>query len=193
MARVDSPSMTEYQTTLPPGWDSKIDRKTGKMYYIDHSTKTTTWEDPRLKNVSFAKQSLSNLAHTFTNDHVTQHGSPDLRRNYVYPSQSSPIQAFQIPGKYSPKYIPLQFGMFENSHLFVIRFSNTHKMIQHYLQCDDNAPSQTSLVEPDQAEIPRFQGMIQHYLQCDDNAPSQTSLVEPDQAEIPRFQDYHRQ
>ncbi|KAI4470732.1 bomb/kira protein [Holotrichia oblita] len=69
--------MTEYQTTLPPGWDSQLDRKTGKMYYIDHSTKTTTWEDPRLKNVSFAKQSLSNLAHTFTNDHVTQ----DLRTN----------------------------------------------------------------------------------------------------------------
>lgn len=32
---------------LPPGWDMKFDSRTGKYYYINHYTKTTSWEDPR--------------------------------------------------------------------------------------------------------------------------------------------------
>jgi len=32
---------------LPPGWDMKFDARTGKYYYINHYTKTTSWEDPR--------------------------------------------------------------------------------------------------------------------------------------------------
>ncbi|GJQ68686.1 hypothetical protein Trydic_g17226 [Trypoxylus dichotomus] len=100
-------SSCPFTNTLPPGWESKTDKKTGKTFYINHFTKTTSWEDPRLKSVLFAKESPINLGQTA--DHVTTlHGSPDLRRNYVYPSQSSPIPAFQIPGQYSPKYIPLQ-------------------------------------------------------------------------------------
>jgi len=32
---------------LPPGWSQKFHVETGQMYYINHETKTTTWEDPR--------------------------------------------------------------------------------------------------------------------------------------------------
>jgi len=32
---------------LPPGWDMKYDSRTAKYYYINHYTKTTSWEDPR--------------------------------------------------------------------------------------------------------------------------------------------------
>ncbi|XP_063910896.1 uncharacterized protein LOC135128030 isoform X2 [Zophobas morio] len=39
--------MTELQDNLPPGWECKIDGLTGKQYYINHNTKTTTWDDPR--------------------------------------------------------------------------------------------------------------------------------------------------
>ncbi|XP_018017657.1 BAG family molecular chaperone regulator 3 [Hyalella azteca] len=35
---------------LPPGWDAKFDFKTGRYYFIDNTTKQTTWEDPRLKS-----------------------------------------------------------------------------------------------------------------------------------------------
>lgn len=31
---------------LPEGWDVATDND-GKIYYIDHNTKTTTWIDPR--------------------------------------------------------------------------------------------------------------------------------------------------
>ncbi|MQL98107.1 hypothetical protein Taro_030802, partial [Colocasia esculenta] len=32
--------------TLPPGWEERSDAVTGRPYYIDHNTKTTTWEHP---------------------------------------------------------------------------------------------------------------------------------------------------
>lgn len=37
---------------LPPGWEALYDRNTGWPYFVDHNTKTTSWEDPRNKMVS---------------------------------------------------------------------------------------------------------------------------------------------
>ncbi|XP_022292937.2 BAG family molecular chaperone regulator 3-like [Crassostrea virginica] len=34
---------------LPPGWEALYDRNTGWPYFVDHNTKTTSWEDPRNK------------------------------------------------------------------------------------------------------------------------------------------------
>lgn len=31
---------------LPPGWEAKIDKSTQRIFYVDHNTKTTTWERP---------------------------------------------------------------------------------------------------------------------------------------------------
>ncbi len=31
---------------LPPGWEKGVD-KYGRVYFIDHNTKTNTWNDPR--------------------------------------------------------------------------------------------------------------------------------------------------
>ncbi|XP_019056722.1 PREDICTED: probable phosphoinositide phosphatase SAC9 isoform X2 [Tarenaya hassleriana] len=35
-----------YAAPLPPGWEKRTDSVTGKSYYIDHNTKTTTWNHP---------------------------------------------------------------------------------------------------------------------------------------------------
>lgn len=35
-----------YIAPLPPGWEKRSDAVTGKTYYIDHNTKTTTWTHP---------------------------------------------------------------------------------------------------------------------------------------------------
>lgn len=35
-----------YTAPLPPGWEKRSDAVTGKTYYIDHNTKTTTWMHP---------------------------------------------------------------------------------------------------------------------------------------------------
>ena len=32
---------------LPEGWEMSIEKNTGKPFFINHNTKTTTWEDPR--------------------------------------------------------------------------------------------------------------------------------------------------
>ncbi|XP_043236859.1 ataxin-2 homolog isoform X2 [Amphibalanus amphitrite] len=32
---------------LPPGWEMKWDSRRGKAYFIDHTSQTTTWQDPR--------------------------------------------------------------------------------------------------------------------------------------------------
>jgi len=39
--------MADDKGSLPPGWDMKFDARTGKFYFINHYTKTTSWEDPR--------------------------------------------------------------------------------------------------------------------------------------------------
>ncbi|VFQ87587.1 unnamed protein product [Cuscuta campestris] len=35
-----------YTAPLPPGWEKKTDAGTGKTYFIDHNTRTTTWNHP---------------------------------------------------------------------------------------------------------------------------------------------------
>ena len=34
---------------LPEGWESKIDSRNGKIYFVDFNTKSTTYQDPREK------------------------------------------------------------------------------------------------------------------------------------------------
>ncbi|XP_063910899.1 uncharacterized protein LOC135128030 isoform X5 [Zophobas morio] len=89
--------MTELQDNLPPGWECKIDGLTGKQYYINHNTKTTTWDDPRnrYRSIHATPKHIEHIP--------LQHGSPDLRRNYVYPSQTTPIPAFQMSTNQSTK------------------------------------------------------------------------------------------
>ncbi|XP_020520412.1 probable phosphoinositide phosphatase SAC9 isoform X2 [Amborella trichopoda] len=36
----------EYVGPLPPGWEKRSDAVTGKTFYIDHNTHTTSWEHP---------------------------------------------------------------------------------------------------------------------------------------------------
>eukprot|EP00962_Isochrysis_galbana_P051486 scaffold22891_cov82-Isochrysis_galbana.AAC.2 len=34
---------------LPTGWEQRCDRATGRVFYIDHNLRTTSWVDPRVK------------------------------------------------------------------------------------------------------------------------------------------------
>ncbi|XP_031359198.1 uncharacterized protein LOC116182800 [Photinus pyralis] len=95
--------MAELQNPLPPGWDCQCDRKSGRYYYVNHLTKTTTWDDPRLQHKPRHPAPIVPVEHI-----VMQHGSPEFRRNYVYPSQTTPIPAFQIPPHCSPKFNALR-------------------------------------------------------------------------------------
>jgi len=47
---------------LPPGWDEKYDARTSRYYYINHYTKTTSWEDPREKYQQIGKPTAATAA-----------------------------------------------------------------------------------------------------------------------------------
>eukprot|EP00668_Euglena_longa_P031982 GGOE01041261.1.p1 GENE.GGOE01041261.1~~GGOE01041261.1.p1 ORF type:complete len:206 (-),score=47.23 GGOE01041261.1:358-945(-) len=32
---------------LPPGWEKRSDPKSGRTYFVNHTTRSTTWQDPR--------------------------------------------------------------------------------------------------------------------------------------------------
>jgi len=40
--------MKPQQQPVPPGWEAKYDPANRRWFYVNHVTKTTQWEDPRL-------------------------------------------------------------------------------------------------------------------------------------------------
>jgi len=46
--------------TLPDGWEEMTDQATGRKFYIDHATKTTTWERPTAHSTSTNANATSN-------------------------------------------------------------------------------------------------------------------------------------
>ncbi|XP_036336680.1 E3 ubiquitin-protein ligase Nedd-4 isoform X2 [Rhagoletis pomonella] len=42
---------------LPEGWEERV-HTDGRVFYIDHNTRTTQWEDPRLSNPNIAGQAV---------------------------------------------------------------------------------------------------------------------------------------
>ncbi|GFR51195.1 hypothetical protein Agub_g13542 [Astrephomene gubernaculifera] len=47
---------------LPPGWEAKIDKTTNRIFYVDHNTRSTTWERPPVPSSGrLTSESLSAL------------------------------------------------------------------------------------------------------------------------------------
>ncbi|XP_026560656.1 BAG family molecular chaperone regulator 3 isoform X2 [Pseudonaja textilis] len=72
---------------LPPGWEVKIDPQTGWPFFVDHNSRTTTWNDPRLQE-DRPKESAS--ANGPSRNSVNQAqirdgnvGYPKLRAGYI--------------------------------------------------------------------------------------------------------------
>lgn len=42
---------------LPEGWEERV-HSDGRIFFIDHNTRTTQWEDPRLSNPNIAGQAV---------------------------------------------------------------------------------------------------------------------------------------
>ncbi len=43
------------QTELLPGWEERVDDR-GRVYYVDHNTRTTTWSPPTALHLSNVAQ-----------------------------------------------------------------------------------------------------------------------------------------
>ncbi|PVV01573.1 hypothetical protein BB560_004005 [Smittium megazygosporum] len=72
-----------YLGPLPSGWEMRL-TGAGRVYFVDHNTKTTTWDDPRLP---------SNL------DQSVPQYKRDFRRKYVYFRSQVPMRPF--PGHFN--------------------------------------------------------------------------------------------
>ncbi|KAM9188630.1 BAG family molecular chaperone regulator 3 isoform 2-T2 [Mergus octosetaceus] len=74
---------------LPPGWEIKVDPQTGWPFFVDHNSRTTTWNDPRRRGEA-AKDGQSS-ANGPSRDSPKQ--LPAREGNVVYPK----LRAGYIP------------------------------------------------------------------------------------------------
>ncbi|CAG0889863.1 unnamed protein product, partial [Cyprideis torosa] len=63
------PYQAKTDVLLPPGWEARFDQKHGRYYYINHISRTTTWNDPRW---------APGVAQYFTPPPASFHGMPGL-------------------------------------------------------------------------------------------------------------------
>lgn len=75
---------------LPPGWEIKIDPQTGWPFFVDHNSRTTTWNDPRVP----PEGPKVSQAPTWTASGWTGPGCGDARR---------PVPAGSNPPRPSPR------------------------------------------------------------------------------------------
>lgn len=57
---------------LPSGWEARVDKRTGKFYFLDHNTKTTSWEDPRPLPRGWEKRKDNKSARVYYVDHASK-------------------------------------------------------------------------------------------------------------------------
>ncbi|KAJ2577019.1 hypothetical protein GGH19_001662, partial [Coemansia sp. RSA 1807] len=86
---------------LPSGWEMRLTSQ-GRVYFVDHNTKTTTWDDPRLP---------SNL-----DQNVPQY-KRDFRRKYIYFRSQAAMRP--VPGQCHIKVA--RNAIFEHSYNEVMR------------------------------------------------------------------------
>lgn len=87
---------------LPPGWGKQLDESTGRYFFIDHNTKTTTWDDPRpsLRRPQFPQQGHSQVYNGQYGNNAYGYTQPYQQTNVGYPGQQNTIG---IGGHYPPQ------------------------------------------------------------------------------------------
>jgi hypothetical protein len=60
--RKEAPPSYENSTELPPGWEEMKDPSSGRFFYVNHNTKTTTWEKPTKPSGPPSYSSFANRA-----------------------------------------------------------------------------------------------------------------------------------
>ncbi|XP_074603844.1 E3 ubiquitin-protein ligase Nedd4 isoform X2 [Brevipalpus obovatus] len=91
---------------LPDGWEERV-HSDGRIFFIDHNTKTTQWEDPRLGNPNIAGPAV--------------HYSREYKRKYEY-FQSKLPRPSNVPNKLEIKIS--RNNVFEGSYNIISSISN---------------------------------------------------------------------
>ncbi|KAF5303696.1 hypothetical protein FQR65_LT00840 [Abscondita terminalis] len=154
--------MAELQGSLPHGWDCLYDKKSGKPYYINHITKTTTWEDPRL----VTKQRFQPpMAHPV--EHVLQ-DLPNLGKNSPRTSrmQETSFSSTVVNTEEAVTKISTMFPTVSDTHIRLLLkkymkfiFPKAEEtMILDILSCNDNNIQKASDILKEMGYVKRENG-----------------------------------
>lgn len=94
---------SEHLGNLPPGWEVRI-TNTGRIYFVDHNSKITTWDDPRVLNPI---------------DQGLPKHKRDFRRKALYFRSQPNVRL--LPGKCD--ILVRRDSIFEDAYVEVIRYS----------------------------------------------------------------------
>ncbi|XP_044766470.1 uncharacterized protein LOC123322590 isoform X1 [Coccinella septempunctata] len=131
-------------TTLPPGWEAKIDKKSGKTYYINHQDKTTTWDHPCK---TFPKKWTSNTNGYPKNTGTEYIGLQDFSpRNRGSPltvrpkTQESPLSSNSVNTDEAVSKIAAMFPTVSEAHIRLLmkKFHNREVLVISALQVEKN-------------------------------------------------------
>ncbi|PVD32632.1 hypothetical protein C0Q70_08075 [Pomacea canaliculata] len=86
---------------LPPGWEMLYDRSSGWPYFVDHNTKSTTWQDPRMDYFSVPYQPFSGVRMGYP--------SFDAKRVVEIPVQHDKMPSFESRQQFAG-HLPGQNG-----------------------------------------------------------------------------------
>ncbi|KAJ7323407.1 negative regulation of protein targeting to mitochondrion [Desmophyllum pertusum] len=80
---------------LPQGWEMKVDPGSGRPFFIDHKTRTTSWEDPRTQQKLYSTPGGHVANHSPAQVYQMQSSNP----GQPYQMPPSPGQVYQSPGQ----------------------------------------------------------------------------------------------
>ncbi|XP_013364044.1 PREDICTED: BAG family molecular chaperone regulator 3 isoform X3 [Chinchilla lanigera] len=127
---------------LPPGWEIKIDPQTGWPFFVDHNSRTTTWNDPRVppegpkRSQSPAASDCSSSSSTASlpSSGRSSLSSHQLPRGYI------PIPVIHEQNVTRPAAQP-SFHQAQKTHYPAQQGEyQTHQPVYHKIQGDDWEP-----------------------------------------------------
>jgi hypothetical protein len=86
---------------LPEGWECRRDKRTGRVYYLNHNTKATTWDDPRPLPYGWERRVDKKTGKNYFVDHNTKKTSwddprPPLNPNQIRENKAKPQRQQQV-------------------------------------------------------------------------------------------------
>ncbi|GAA5878981.1 hypothetical protein JCM8547_008682 [Rhodosporidiobolus lusitaniae] len=103
------PAVTDLEVTedqlgpLPSGWERRITNR-GRVYFVDHNTRTTSWEDPRTPSIGADSDPAKR----------------NFRRKMVYFRSQPPLR--QFPGSGDCRIIVRRNNLFEDAFAEVMKY-----------------------------------------------------------------------
>ncbi|XP_055696156.1 uncharacterized protein LOC129797520 isoform X3 [Lutzomyia longipalpis] len=151
------------ENKLPPGWDEKYDPNTGLYFYINYITKTTTFDDPRIKHRQSVSTGTGGTNYGNSTESIPMqplHGSP----YHVYPANNYPAvqPAFQGPmsGVISHSASPLLAAKLQQMEMSPVTRPPTPRTNAHFSRNNIQETSFTNTAAETEASVAKINTMF---------------------------------